>query len=77
MEVKTNFETFKAGDVVRVKRSFPYINHNLLYQEKYVILKMISVAGVVTLKGLPYNQTFPDEAFELISGETDGKKDKD
>lgn len=74
MEVRTNFETFKAGDVVRVKRDFPYVNHLLLYKQKYVILKMIAAAGVVTLKGLPYNQTFPDDAFELYDGETSGKK---
>ena len=74
MEIRTDFETFKDGDVVRVKRDFPYVNHHLLYKEKYVILKMISVAGVVTLKGLPYNKTFPDEAFELYDGELSGKK---
>ena len=64
--MRTNFETFKAGDVVRVKRDHHYINHLLLYKEKYVILKMISAAGVVTLKGFPGNKTFPDEAFELV-----------
>lgn len=75
MEIRKNFETFKAGDVVRVKRDHPYINQNLLYREKYVIMKMISVAGVVTLKGLPYNKTFPDDAFELIdNGELSGKE---
>lgn len=72
--MRTNFHTFDAGDVVRVKRDCPYVNHNLLYREKYVILKMIDVAGVVTLKGLPYNQTFPDEAFELYNGEMSGEK---
>jgi len=72
--VRTNFSTFKAGDVVRVKRDFPYINHNLLYKDKYVIMKMIAVAGVVTLKGLPYNKTFPDDAFELYDGELSGKE---
>lgn len=75
MEVKTDFETFKAGDVVKVKRDHPYINQDLLYQEKYVILKMIDAAGVVTLKGLPYNKTFPDDAFELIeNGDLSGKE---
>lgn len=74
MEVRTDFETFKAGDVVRVKKDHPYINHNLLYREKYVIMKMISVAGVVTLKGMPYNKTFPDDAFELYNGELSGKE---
>ena len=74
MEIRTDFETFKDGDVVKVKRDFPYVNHHLLYKEKYVILKMISAAGVVTLKGLPYNKTFPDDAFELYDGEMSGKK---
>ena len=72
--MKTDFETFKAGDVVKVKRDFPYVNHLLLYKDKYVILKMIAAAGVVTLKGLPYNQTFPDDAFELCDGDMSGKK---
>lgn len=72
--MKTDFETFKPGDVVKVKKDFPYVNHHLLYKEKYVILKMISVAGVVTLKGFPYNQTFPDEAFELYDGELPSDK---
>ena len=63
--MRTDFATFKAGDVVRVKRDFPYINHDLLFKDKYVIMQMIEVAGVVTLKGHPYNKTFPDDAFEL------------
>ena len=75
MEVKTNFETFQKGDIVRVKPGFPYINRVLLDGEIYTIDKMIADAGVVTLKGLPYNQTFPDEAFELIIGDSNGKKD--
>lgn len=74
MEVRKDFETFKAGDVVRVKRDHPYINQDLLYLDKYVIMKMISAAGVVTLKGLPYNKTFPDDAFELYDGELSGKE---
>ena len=36
MEIRKDFETFKAGDVVRVKRDYPYINQHLLYKEKYV-----------------------------------------
>ena len=73
MEIRKNFETFKSGDIVRVKPGFPYVNRVLLDGEIYTIDKMIVDAGVVTLKGLPYNQTFPDGAFELISGETYGK----
>ena len=67
--MRKDFETFKRGDVVRVKTDFPYVNKNLLYKEKYVINKMIAAAGVVTLQGLPYNQTFPDGAFELVSND--------
>ena len=74
MEIRKDFEPFKDGDVVRVKRDYPYVNHDLLYKEKYVILKMISAAGVVTLKGLPYNKTFPDDAFDLYDGELSGKE---
>jgi hypothetical protein len=64
--MKKDFETFKSGDVVTVKRGFPYVNHVLLDGELYTIDKMLSAAGVVTLKGLPYNKTFPDGAFELV-----------
>jgi hypothetical protein len=69
--VKTNFETFKSGDIVRVKRNFPYVNKVLLDGEIYTIDKMITDAGVVTLKGLPHNKTFPDEAFELVRSKKD------
>lgn len=69
--MKTDFKTFKSGDVVRVKRGFPYVNHVLLDGEIYTIDKMLDAAGVVTLKGLPYNKTFPDEAFELVIGDDD------
>jgi hypothetical protein len=64
--VKTDFETFKSGDIVRVKRDFPYVNRVLLDGEIYTIDKMLATAGVVTLKGQPSNKTFPDEAFELV-----------
>ena len=66
MEIRKNFDTFKPGDIVRVKPGFPYINRVLLDGEIYTVEKMIADAGVVTLKGLPYNKTFPDEAFELV-----------
>lgn len=64
--MKTNFETFKSGDIVTVKRDFPYVNQVLLDGEIYTVDKMLSAAGVVTLKGLPSNKTFPEEAFELV-----------
>lgn len=64
--MRTNFATFKSGDVVSVKKDYPYINHDVLYKKHYVINKMIDAAGVVTLKGFPYNKTFPDDAFELV-----------
>ena len=66
MEVRKNFETFKPGDIVRVKPGFPYVNRVLLDGEIYTIDKMLADAGVVTLKGLPYNKTFPDDAFEIV-----------
>ena len=73
--MRKNFHTFKSGDVVRVKRNFPYVNQHLLIDEIYTIDKMIADAGVVTLKGLPYNKTFPDEAFELLyNGDMSGKE---
>ena len=67
MEIRTDFETFKSGDIVRVRPGFPYVNRVLLDGEIYTIEKMIADAGVVTLKGLPYNKTFPDEAFEMVT----------
>ena len=66
MEIRKNFETFQSGDVVRLKPEFPYVNRTLLDKDIYTIDKMLSVAGVVTLKGQQWNKTFPDEAFELI-----------
>lgn len=74
MEIRKNFETFKKGDVVRIKRDHPYINKELLCDEIYVIDKMLSVAGVVTLVGQEWNKTFPDDAFELVNGVVDGEK---
>jgi hypothetical protein len=73
--VRKDFNTFKSGDVVRIKQNFPYINRELLYGEIYTIDKMLGDAGVVTLVGQPSNKTFPDEAFELIyNGELSGKE---
>jgi hypothetical protein len=66
MEVRKEFETFKSGDVVRVKPNFPYIDHLTFTEETYIIDKMIADAGVVTLKNLQWNRTYPDEAFELV-----------
>ena len=72
--MKTDFETFKAGDKVRIKRNYPYINHGLFDQDIYTIDKMLSDAGIVTIVGFPSNRTFPDAAFELYDGELSGKK---
>ncbi len=77
MEVRKNFKTFESGDVVKIKKDFPYINRDLLSDEIYVIDKMLDVAGVVTLVGQPPNITFPDDAFELVHGVNDGKEDRD
>lgn len=73
--MRTKFKPFQSGDIVSVKKGFPYVNHVLLDGEIYTIDKMLDTAGVVTLKGLPYNKTFPVEAFELLyNGETSGKE---
>ena len=72
--MRKNFHTFKSGDIVRLKPDFPYINRELLTDEIYTIEKMIADAGVVTLKGMPYNKTFPDDAFELLhNGDMSGQ----
>lgn len=75
MEIRKNFETFKPGDIVRLKPGFPYVNRDLLIDEIYTIDKMLSDAGIVTLVGQQWNKTFPDDAFELIhNGELSGKE---
>ena len=75
MEIRKNFQTFKPGDIVRLKPGFPYVSRDLLTDEIYTIEKMISDAGVVTLVGQQWNKTFPDEAFELLQdGELSGKE---
>jgi hypothetical protein len=65
--VKVDFNTFKSGDVVRLKPGFPYVNRELLIDEIYIIDKMIADAGIVTLIGQQPNKTFPEDAFELVS----------
>lgn len=64
--MRKDFHTFNNGDVVRVKRDFPFVDHSLLTEETYIIDKMLDDAGIVTLVGLQWNRTFPDEAFELV-----------
>lgn len=64
--MKKNFNTFKPGDIVRVKPGFPYVNRVLLDGEIYTIDKMLADAGVVTLVGQQWNKTFPDDAFEIV-----------
>lgn len=64
--MKKNFNTFKSGDIVRVKPGFPYVNRVLLDGEIYTIDKMLADAGVVTLVGQQWNKTFPDDAFEIV-----------
>ncbi len=75
--MRKNFSPFKSGDVVRVKKDFLYINRDLLFDETYVIDKMLSVAGVVTLIGQEPDKTFPEGAFELLYGVNDGEETKD
>lgn len=66
MEVRKKFQPFKTGDIVMVKRDFPYIDHSLFPDVLYTIDKMISDAGVVTIVGKPWNKTFPYDAFEMV-----------
>jgi hypothetical protein len=66
MEVKKNLSPFKSGDVVRIKRDFPYINQELLVDEIYTIDQMFSDAGIVSLVGQDKNKTFPEGAFEFL-----------
>ena len=68
--MRTNFETFKKGDRVCVIHDHPYLNKKELTPDViYVIDKMISDAGVVTLEGKPYNKTYPDSMFVLSKDE--------
>ena len=61
---------FDSGDVVTIKRDFPYIDHSTMTDDIYIIEKMLDVAGVVTLKNFPKYKTFPVDAFELYKGES-------
>jgi hypothetical protein len=73
--MKTNFSPFKSGDIVKVKRDFPYINHQLLVDEIYTIDQMFPDAGIVSLIGQEKNKTFPEGAFEILyNGEMSGKE---
>lgn len=73
--MRTDFSPFKSGDIVRVKKGFPYINRELLADEVYTIDKMFPHAGIVSLIGQEWNKTFPEDAFELLhNGEMSGKE---
>lgn len=73
--MRTDFSPFKKGDVVRIKRDFQYINHELLVDEIYTIDQMFPDAGIVSLIGFPKAKTFPENAFELLyNGEMSGKE---
>ena len=65
--MRKNFATFRSGDMVKVKPNFPYIDHTLFQNERYIIDKMLDDAGVVTIHGFPSNKTFPDDAFEMVN----------
>lgn len=73
--MRNNFSPFKSGDVVRIKRNFPYVNRELLSDEIYTIDQMFPDAGIVSLIGQDKHKTFPEGAFELIyNGEMSGKE---
>ena len=64
---RKDFETFKSGDRVYVIPDHPYLNTlELTPGVIYTVEKMLADAGVVTLKGKPYNKTFPDSVFKKI-----------
>ena len=65
--MRSNFSTFKSGDIVMVNREFRYIDHSLLCDEIYTIDQMFPDAGIVSLVGFPKNKTFPEGAFKLVS----------
>lgn len=66
--MKTNFKTFSAGDKVLANTEHPYYNSEWLNSNTlYTVEKMLDTAGVVTLKGLPWNKTFPDDMFILVA----------
>lgn len=66
--MKTNFKTFSPGDKVLANTDHPYYNNEWLDGNTlYTVDKMLDAAGVVTLKGFPYNKTFPDDLFILVA----------
>lgn len=67
--MRTNFSPFKSGDVVRIKRDFPYINQELLVDEIYTVDQMFPDAGIVSLIGQDKNKMFPEDAFILVSND--------
>ena len=69
--MRTNFSTFKSGDVVMVNRDFKYVDHSLFFDEIYTIDQMFPDAGIVSLVGFPKNKTFPEDAFSLVSRHED------
>jgi len=70
MRIRTDFATFKSGDLVVVKPDHPYLNTSELTPGVvYEVDKMLEAAGVVTLKGKPWNRTFPDEVFVKVESE--------
>jgi hypothetical protein len=77
MEMRTNFSPFKSGDIVRIKKDFPYINRELLVDEIYTIDKMFPHAGIVSLIGQEWNKTFPEGAFEIVHGVVNGEETED
>ena len=64
-------KTLNSGDVVRIDPDFPFIDRTLFESSVCVIDRMIDDAGVVTIRGQPYNKTFSVHAFDLIEKECD------
>lgn len=65
--MKTDFATFKSGDLVSVKPDHPYLNTSELTPGVvYEVDKMLTSAGVITIKRKQWNKTFPDDLFVKV-----------
>lgn len=65
--MRTDFNTFRPGDIVLANKKHPYYNSMWLGdQDIYTIDQMIPDAGQVTLIGIDSRKTFPDDIFILL-----------
>jgi hypothetical protein len=67
--MRTEFDTFKSGDVV-VAIDHPFSNPAFIEIGKhYVIDQMFDDAGIVSIIGFPRNKTFPEDIFRKVEDE--------